>query len=53
MVFLDEDENHSLPPLFLTEFNLDVHCLSFIPNVEDFHDIISDVILRYSALIRL
>ena len=40
----EEEDSHTLPPLFLTEFDLDLHQLSFIPNVENFHDIIGDVI---------
>jgi len=36
-----------LPPLFLTEFDLDVQHLAFQPNVEDFHEVLGDVITRF------
>ena len=42
----DEVESTVLPPLFLTEFSLDINQLMFIPNVDDFHDNLGEVILK-------
>lgn len=44
---LDDGDAPALPPLFLTEFNLDIISLSFTPNLDDFHDSIGKVIERF------
>lgn len=46
-VGLDDGDAPALPPLFLTEFNLDVVSLSFTPNLDDFHDTTGKVIEKY------
>ncbi|XP_039271711.2 dynein axonemal heavy chain 6-like [Styela clava] len=44
---IDEDAPTILPPLFVTEFNLDITSLSFTPNMEDFHDGLGKVIDKF------
>ena len=41
-----EEESPVLPPLFLTEFDLNVEVLSFLPSVDNFHEALGDVITR-------
>ena len=43
----EEPESTVLPPLFLTEFSLDISQLMFMPNVDEFHDSLGDVIIKY------
>ncbi|CAK8691447.1 unnamed protein product [Clavelina lepadiformis] len=46
-----EEESPVLPPLFLTEFDLNVEVLSFLPSVDNFHEALGDVITRFQETV--
>ncbi len=47
----EDDGSPQLAPLFITEFVLELNSLTFLPDREEFHDGISEVLKRFQQCV--
>ena len=43
----DKDEEKAVPPLYITEFVLDIENLKFLPDLDTFREIISEIMQQF------